>query len=237
MCNFDTNESAIYRFRLGGDEEQRIVDNAIYLQVVDDSIYYCEADADKTIRYCKADLEGKNEEVILDKEIYLPYLLGNTLFYQDDADNETIHMMDLNTKEDVRITTQKTYGYILNDDYMYCILNDNSTLDEDYDGTLAKVDLKTLESTVLYDGASTFGFNVKDDKLFFINTKDENRIYSIDKNGENISIVTQDSDCWQPLIYGDQMIYMDAADDYEYIADIFICNLDGSDKRSIQKEY
>lgn len=83
----------------------------------------------------------------------------------------------------------------------------------------------------------TEGFSVKDDKIYFINANDGGRIYSIDKNGENISPVTQEENCWAPCIFEDKMIYIDGSQDYDFCDDIYICNLDGSDKVSLKKKY
>lgn len=228
---------SIYRFGSGGEDEVKLVDGATYLSIVGDKMYYCKTeDGDKTTTFNTCDLEGKNEEIVLDKEIYYPYVCDGVIYYQDDKDNETIHRYDLDTKEDTKITQEITYGYIINDDYMYCIMNDKSIDDGDITGYLAKVNLETLESTTLYDGADIDGFNAKDDTLFFINANDENRIYSIDKNGDNLSLVAEENHCWAPCIYGDKMIYFDSHN-YEYVYDIIICNLDGSNKKSVRNNY
>ncbi|MBQ6501483.1 MAG: DUF5050 domain-containing protein [Mogibacterium sp.] len=98
------------------------------------------------------------------------------------------------------------------------------------------MNLETLERKVLYEGANDGSLGVKEDRLYFINANDECRLYSIDKNGENISLVSQDPYCWAPCIYDDKLIYI-CSDNYEYVEDIFICNLDGSSKVSISKDY
>lgn len=116
------SECNIYRYRQGGDEEVLLIPNASCFQIVGDSIYYCKTqDGYLMDSYCKSDLDGNNEEVILDKGIYLPYIVADNLYYQDDADGEKIHRYDLTTKEDVQLTKERTYHYILNDDFMYCI--------------------------------------------------------------------------------------------------------------------
>ena len=236
VLSYDTKPS-IYRFRLGGEDEKKIVDGAMYLSIVGDTLYYCRTDdGEKTTTFNSCDLDGKNEKVVLDKEVYYPYVVDDAIFYQDDDDNETIHRYDIDSKEDIKITQEKTYGYILNDDYMYCLLNDGSTVDGDNTGYLAKVNLDSFKSETLYDGADTWGFNIKDDTIYFINANDENRIYSISKEGENISLVTQDDYCWPPCIYGDKMIYIDSHN-YEYVDELFICDLDGSNKKSLRKNY
>ena len=75
------------------------------------------------------------------------------------------------------------------------------------------------------------------DNIYFLNTKDQNRIYKIDKNGENIGIVTQDNYCYAPCIYGDKMIYLDSVKNYEYVNNLYICDLDGSNKKSLVTLY
>ena len=56
------NKCNIYRYRLGGDDEKKLIDNAYYMQIVDDSIYYCKCEnSNKMINFCRSDLKGKNE--------------------------------------------------------------------------------------------------------------------------------------------------------------------------------
>lgn len=228
-----TDTTDIYRVRLGGDDKTKLVENARDLQIDGDYMYYSTVDPEdnqKTIAYYRSDLEGKNQELILDKNIYVPYIIGNQLFYQDDADGETIHLYDLNTKEDKRITDSKSYSYILNDDYIYYIENDNSTLENDFSGTLVKMDLSTQEKTVVYDGAYTGVLVASGDNLYFSNANDDYRLYSIGKNGDNINLVTQDDFVQGVSIYGDKIGYCDWNKDYEYWERIYIANHDGSDK-------
>ena len=188
LWNDESNSYIIYRYRLGGEEETKLVEGAWYFSIVGDRMYYCKTeDGTKMTTFNSCNLDGSDEVVVMDKEIYYPYITDDgMLFYQDDNDNETIHKYDLSTKEDIQITKEKTYAYVLNDDYMYCILNDNSPSDGDTTGYLAKVNLDTLEYETLYDGVFTWSFGIKDDRLYFINTNDEYRIYSIDKNLEYI---------------------------------------------------
>lgn len=230
------DSSNIYRCRLGGGKEKLIIKNATYMQIVDDSIFYCKCDnSSKMINYCKSDLSGNNEEIVIDREIYYPYVVDNYLFYQDDNDKETIHRYSFATKEDIQITKENTYKYILNDDYMYCVMKNGPVKDDDRTCYLAKVNLKTFECQTLYEGVTADGLNIKDDKLFFVNQNDGNRIYSIDKNGENISLVTQDGRCSHLCIYDDKLIYIQWGADYESLKDTYICNLDGSNKKSLLK--
>lgn len=233
LRDYDTGHIGVYRYRLGGDDEKELVPNAATLQVVGDAMYYCkckEDDFNEYTQYCKSSLDGENEEVIIDKPVFFPYIIDNTVFYQDDADNETIHKLNLETKEDTKITQEKTYGYTLDDDYMYCIVNDGSTRDHDDTGTLVKVNLESLESTVIYDGVSVMGgLAVNDNTLYFANNNDEGRLYSIEKDGSNIGIITQDNHTQCAIVVGDMLYYVNCDSD-NYIDGFVMCKLDGSDK-------
>ena len=228
----------LYRLRLGGEDQAKLIKNVRFFRILDDYMYYCTVESDdnnKTVAFYRADLEGKNKELVLDKEIYNPYLLGDELYYQDDADKETVHKYCLSTKEDERVTDTYTYSYVLNDDCMYCVENDNSILDEDYVGSLVKIDLQTREKTVLYDGVSIDinSLAALDDELYFINANDECRIYRIDKSGDNINLISQDDYCGNILVFDNQIAYGDWEENYEIFDHYYLTNKDGSDKTDI----
>lgn len=228
---------SIYRFRLGGEDETKLVDGAFYFIIVGDNMYYTKSDncADITA-FCKADLDGNNEESILEKPIYYPYIADKKLYYQDDQDGETIHMYDMESKQDTKISDEVTYQYVLNDDYMYC-LQENNNSDDELSRTLVKIDLSTKETTNLYEGAGPNGLVIKDDKIYFTNRNDNCRIYCIDKSGENIGIITQDDYCSLYGVFDNILIYEDCADDYEYINSLNSCKLDGSEKQTLSNYF
>ena len=87
-----------------------------HLQVTDDGIYF----TDKESKYCKVDLKGKNKETVLDKEVYYPYQVSaKFMVYQDDADDETIHVYNLKEKADTKLTEEASYKPLLCGEYIY----------------------------------------------------------------------------------------------------------------------
>lgn len=94
----------------GGTVECVVPHNSDYLQIRGDHLYYCNAD----YRFCRADMAGRGEEVVLDKEIYFPYLLDEDwLLYQDDADGESLHLYHIPTGEDAKMCDAVIYAPIL----------------------------------------------------------------------------------------------------------------------------
>lgn len=238
-CIIAGNEQTkVHRCRLGGNDlAQLIADDAWYLQVNGDSLYYTKHDVStgKTLGFYRANKDGTNEEVILDKEIYYSYVIGDTLYYQDDNDGETIHKYDLVSKTDTQVTDGYSYGFVVDGLYGYYIKNDKSTAEKDHVGSIMKIDLNTKEETLLYNGVSTSGIVVSDSAIYFINANDADRIYSIEKNGANVKLISQDTNCSNLAVFDNKLIYLDHDDEKEYVDAIFLCSLDGSNKINISK--
>lgn len=86
------------------------------MQIVGNKIYY----TDGNYNLCKMNLKGKDSEKILEKEMYYVYVLPNkTVLYQDDADNESLHIYYLKTGTDVKINDEPSYQPMIYGDYLY----------------------------------------------------------------------------------------------------------------------
>jgi len=127
----------------GGDVEVLIPHACDYLQVCGGCIWFCDED------YClfRADLDGDNEQPVMDKEIYFPYLLNEDwLLYQDDPDGETLHLRHLPTGEDARVCDEVVYyTYLWNTDLFAIMIRDG-------DPYLIKIDL--INPEIEYDEAA-----------------------------------------------------------------------------------
>ena len=230
---WDEEESCVYRCRLGGDDLKKLTNDSVeYLQVTDEYLYYNKFDYEKGITkgYYRCEKDGSNEELVYDKEIYYSYIVGDILYYQDDNDGETIHAYNLETKEDKRITESISYGYVIDSKYIYYIGNDKSVSEEDYKGHIIQRDLETGDEVKLYDGVDVGSIVLKDNHLYFINENDSNRIYRIGIDGEDIKLISQDTNCSNIAVFGDKLMYIDRNSENEQIENIYISNLDGSNK-------
>lgn len=232
------NTTKLYRCRLGGNELKQISkDDVRYLQVCDDALYYNKINPSTGITsgFYKANKDGTKERLIIDKEIYYSYVVGDVVYYQDDNDSETIHKFNMTTKTDEKITSNISYSFVVDGKYAYYIKNDASVSDGDLVGSLVKIDLSSKSENVLYDGVSTFGIVVGEKSIYFTNTNDKNRIYSIGKDGKGLKLVSQDTNCSGLAIFGDKLIYQDYDESGEFVDDIYLCESDGSDKIRISK--
>ena len=230
----EDGKNNLYRARLGGEDSTKLLSNVTYFRIVDGHLYYCKVDSEnqeQTKSFCRANLDGKEEEVILDKEIYCPYIVGDELFYQDDNDGETLHKYDVSSKEDIKITDEATYEYVLIDDSLYCIQGEDSMR-----GQIVRVDLSTLRKDLIFDGAGTGPLIPVGDLIVFQNANDNYRLYSTDKNGDNINLITQDDYVTDVQVFEDKLVYWDCNSEFS-VDNKYICDIDGSNKKELLYVY
>lgn len=118
--------------RDGGTPECVVPDAADYLQIRGDKLYYCNS----AYTFCQAKLDGSDAAPVLEKEIYYPYLVNdNWLIYQDDADDESLHLRHVRSGEDITLCPTPTYSPVIFGTDLYCVTSANG------DKTLAKIDM------------------------------------------------------------------------------------------------
>lgn len=88
-----------------------------YVQVYGDRIYF----TDENYTLCSVDMNGKDKKTEIDKkEMYYVYILPNDMvLYQDDPDGESIHMYDMKSAKDHKLTNVVSYNPIICGDHLY----------------------------------------------------------------------------------------------------------------------
>ena len=125
--------SGLYKVsRNGGTPQLIIEDAAAYLQIRGDKLYYC--DSGYTFR--QAELDGSNSVPVLDKEVYYPYFVNDQWFiYQDDADDESLHLRHALKGEDITLCPIPSYSPVICGTDLYLVASSNG------EKTLAKIDM------------------------------------------------------------------------------------------------
>ena len=162
-----------------------------YLQVCGDVMYF----TDENHHLVRSDLDGQNVTTLIAKELYYTYCLGDDWFlFQDDADGESLHIANLKYGFEQRLSTGKTYCYVVDGNYLYFVdeIDNETNL-----GHLTRIDLDTMETQVseklTYDMITITG----------------DRIYS---NSYNVSVEKEnwkelDDEGWDLLGY--RVFYLD----------------------------
>ena len=155
------SEKGIYWVSKDGSSPKPIIEDAVdYLQIRGNRMYYCDSAYKlKTIHMdaiiseieVEDDLDKgnsislqENTDSVFDKEVYYPFMLDEQwLIYQDDADNESLHLRHLPTGADAALTDLPGHGPIVYDSGLYF-----KTVRDGVE-TLARIDLTAVE--IKYD--------------------------------------------------------------------------------------
>ena len=129
----------------GSDRRVLVEGDCFDLCLAGERMYY----TDEYSRLWSADLEGGDRQLVLDKEVYYSFLLNEDwVIYQDDADNESLHLYYLPTQTDIKLNDEPSYEPVLIGDKLFF-----AVFDEETEGArhLCRIDLSEWER--VYDEA------------------------------------------------------------------------------------
>ena len=154
FLNMDNN--TIYRINKDGNNRQEIANNILSFYIVDDFIYYNKAKGDKYGSVYRNNLNGDNEELILDYSVSRFYIYGKSIYYI--AGHNVLNVSDLNGNNE---------KYLLKDVEDFKIYNDNNLF---YEDTIDNNTVYTLHSdytTDRIDGTGNGGYEINLDSIIF----------------------------------------------------------------------
>ena len=247
----------IKKVRLSGEDDTTLVqardsyrlDNMF---IHDGKIYFSEFNENNTSgekklgSFCRCDLDGKNRETLIDRAIDYPYVIKGCILYQDDNDNERLHICNMDGSNDRVLIDHHVYNYIVYGTNLYYKSADDVYFDEngkEIDGlqySLRYCNLDGSDDSVFLD-LTNLGesFAIINGKLFYADRSDEDRLYVYDFASGAIDLVSQDTfvRTINSLDPSDKILYYDRgkkADKY-YVEHIYICNPDGTGKSDMMK--
>lgn len=233
--NGDNRE--LVKVRSSGEDAKMIIPNHNgAVQIVGDYIYYTTGEfwledfsavTDNSSHLYRCDLNGENVEAILEIPVYYFTIFNNYVLYQNDRDDMTLHIYDMNSGNDMRITNQRSFWPIYDGNYIYYL--SDSTSPEEYQHTLWRTSLDGKVNEEIGLGCYLGGLLLRGDYVYYINIDDSARIYRCLKDGSEIELVTQDSNISTFQWVNGCLAYM-TKDDQGYISGIYLCDADGADK-------
>ena len=120
-----TSDQEIARLPNGRGEYDVVAGPGIStLQVVENKLYYSKGDDS---HFFSSDLDGGKEAVVLDKEIYYPYVIDNFIIYQDELDNQSLHLYNMKEKRDVKLLDGYVHTPNVVGNWIFCIQKDPET--------------------------------------------------------------------------------------------------------------
>ncbi len=134
-----------------------------YLQIHEGRLYF----ADENYHFVSTDMNGGDLQTVVDKEIYYPYFIcADWMIFQDDADDESLHLYNTTHGTELNITYFPSYNPILDGHYLYY----TSAAEEGY--FLCRIDMSDPD-TFMFDGSELplleSGFMIDDQFLYTTN--------------------------------------------------------------------
>lgn len=87
---------------------------ASYLQLEGGAMYYCDMEG----RFCRAELDGSGESLVIDEPCFYPFLIGQAVLYQQ-GESEKLHLRYLEDGTDVLLTDHAAYAPVIYEDRLY----------------------------------------------------------------------------------------------------------------------
>lgn len=227
MNSFNNDsENGLYRMRISGSGKEKLSDMYGHMQLWGDTIYlsYENAENEEDVNCLYAmDLDGSNVRKVIDKPVFHWFVFGDAVLYQDDQDNESLHLMDFEG-HDTKLNDEVSYFPIFDGEYIYYVKNIDGVR------SIWKVDIEGQNDVKIADYHASEGFVLHKDKIYFVYLDDGNRIYSINKDGSGLTLIAQDEDCSELQFIGDLLKYTDWGKRGEtwYTEAILLCDEDGA---------
>ncbi len=130
--------------------------NVDYVQVRFGKIYF----ADEKYKLHEMTVDGSKDNIVVDKEIYVPYVIDKGwIIYQDDHDGEKLHLASLTTDFDQSITRERTYTWTISGKKLFYTSTKDKKDEEKHKCRLHCLDLDKIKNT---SGADEFDADVGD---------------------------------------------------------------------------
>lgn len=131
---YNGNQWDLYRCLSSGNNMECIASN-VYLKGVQmngEYIYYCSAEvkdengkiSDQSCHLYRCNLDGSGGKEILSKPVYDVSVFDDKVMYQDYRDGQTLHIYNMTTQNDKKITNRVTYDPLYTG-YGYCYTSED----------------------------------------------------------------------------------------------------------------
>ena len=214
-----------------GSGFKKLVEGAVDLQIEDGRLYYNKADTTEqsditNAGYYNSELDGSGESQLLDKETYDNYVVDGKIYYQDEKDDQTVHVMDMETQEDKRLTKTHSHGFVVDGDTAYYIDTEDSS--DATTGNLIEMDLETGKTKVLAGEAYKDVLIVREHNLLYCDGENNYHLSQIDKGLSGKKEIASIDNPDYVYATEDRILFFDYDYNWRYVEGVYSCG--GSDE-------
>ena len=236
-------EYGLYRMRTSGENRELIAKVNGSLQIVNGYIYYTDymvngeynqlSGDDSCYHLYRCDLEGENTVEIINKPTFEAFVFEDAIIYQDDRDNMSLHICDLNGNNDIKLNDSLSFWPIFDGEYIYYVCAEK--YEESGTRTIWRIRPDGTDKQQISNNPVTNNMLLTKEHIYFVNADDGDRLYRIKKDGSDLTLITQDKNVAMVEFFDSSIKYTKYAKNYEYIEANYFCNYDGSGKIEFKK--
>lgn len=145
-----TNEISIARVSKDGGDQEILYEgeDCNYLQFHGGRLCFTNEDHN----FVSTDINGLDMQIIIEKEVYFPYFIDEEwVLYQDDADNESLHLFNITSRYDIKLNNMRSYTPVIaGSELFYLGIHDGEENRRLCHMDLSNFELKTADGITQY---------------------------------------------------------------------------------------
>jgi hypothetical protein len=250
----------LYKVKDDGTQKTKLTDYAvIFVNVVDDYIYYSDYVFAETSCILKIKTDGTNQSIITEEPAYGVIVINDWIYYANSYDN-LVYKIRTDGSEKVKLLNTRVNGFIVHDGHIYYkdfkdgmiykkeigkethtalikkevktfVLADNWIYYTSLDNgdNLYKVTINGESDTRLADVKFGYSYNIKDDWIYYSNESDYGRLYKINTDGKG-NIKLSDDDVSDINIIDEWVYYLNLSEGKK----IYRIRIDGTQRQLVE---
>lgn len=236
----DPKKDGIYKMNADGSQKVKLAEAVDSMQICGEKIYY--TDADKYHLYYM-DFHGENKTEVLSKPVFYVLAFAEQILYQDDKDGETLHIYNLVTGKDTKVTDSISYCPVYDGEFIYYVKSETSASapknDEEWDKHMKGCSIWRIRPDGTCDALVSEhipggGIMINRHYIFFTDYENDSRVCRIDKDGENLKVLSKQTQC-EALCFCDEYLKYTVRDKNGYIQNNYFCDIEGENEHPFKR--
>lgn len=183
----------------------------------------------------RANKDGSDITLILDKPVYYPYFIGDKLYYQDDHDESKLHVCNADGSDDRVFIDDFCFDYITDGEVFYFTSFDGQfEWDENHRMTNGNTLKRALKKYTVGKGIETIPTAAPQciafdgEKIYFPDTQDSDRLYCYDTKTGDIKIMYLETWIGRTVFINDNTMLCENRDERQYFEGLVTAKTDGT---------
>ena len=214
--------NGLHTIKTNGSSHRRLNDDqASYINVIGDWIYYCNgSDGGKLY---KVRTDGSDRQVLYHANVFYVNVVGDRIFFQNISDNQKLYAVNTDGSEPQMLYDDRVFEVIVVGDRVFYGDGGNG-------GVLSTMKIDGSDRRILCNDIPWF-IHVIDDQIYYRQGL-SGGLYTINSDGSNRQRLNEIVGISHFNLYGDRIFFRNGSDDFK----LYVINIDGSNKQLLSDD-